>query len=116
MYSAVAAALSARAGRTLEHQTYKQLCGEFHAASAFGFSVAVDLVREGSRGVLALHAVAARRESDMLRAAMTGFTSSWRSRAAWGHGAGAGQRGAFWWRAAPRVRGHIGLGVDVSAD
>jgi hypothetical protein len=52
MYSAVIAALSARTGRALEHQTYKQLCGEFHAASAFGFSVAVDLVRRGSRGVL----------------------------------------------------------------
>ena len=51
-YAAVVAALSARAGRTLEHQTYKQLCGEFHAASAFGFSVAVDLVRQGSGGVL----------------------------------------------------------------
>lgn len=51
-YAAVVAALSARAGRTLEHQTYKQRCGEFHAASAFGFSVAVDLVRQGKRGVL----------------------------------------------------------------
>jgi len=52
MYAAVAAALSARAGRTIEHQTYKQLCGEFHSASAFGFSVAVDLVRQQPRGVL----------------------------------------------------------------
>ena len=51
-YAAVVAALSARAGRSLEHQTYKQLCGEFPAASAFGFSVAVDLVRQGCRGVL----------------------------------------------------------------
>jgi len=51
-YEAVAAALSVRVGRALEHQTYKQLCGEFHSASAFGFSVAVDLVRRGSRGVL----------------------------------------------------------------
>lgn len=51
-YEAVVVALSARAGRALEHQTYKQLCGEFHAASAFGFSMAVDLVRRGSRGVL----------------------------------------------------------------
>jgi len=51
-YATVVAALSARAGRTLEHQTYKQLCGEFHAASAFGFSVAVELVRQGHRGVL----------------------------------------------------------------
>jgi hypothetical protein len=52
LYEAAVAALSARAGRPLEHQTYKQLCGEFHAASAFGFSVAIDLVRRGSRGVL----------------------------------------------------------------
>jgi 3-oxoacyl-(acyl-carrier-protein) synthase len=58
-YTAVVAALSARAGRTLEHQTYKQLCGEFHAASAFGFSVAVDLVRRGKRGVL-LYTLSAR--------------------------------------------------------
>jgi 3-oxoacyl-(acyl-carrier-protein) synthase len=52
MYEAVATALSVRAGRALEHQTYKQHCGEFHSASAFGFSVAVDLVRRGNRGVL----------------------------------------------------------------
>ncbi len=51
-YAAVAAALSARAGRAIEHQTYKGLCGEFHSASAFGFSKAVDLVQRGSRGVL----------------------------------------------------------------
>ena len=51
-YTGVVAALSSRAGRSLEHQTYKQLCGEFHAASAFGFSVAVELLRQGSRGVL----------------------------------------------------------------
>jgi 3-oxoacyl-(acyl-carrier-protein) synthase len=51
-YAAVVAALSAHVGRPLEHQTYKQLCGEFHAASAFGFSVAVELVRQGRRGVL----------------------------------------------------------------
>ncbi len=52
MYAAVAAELSALAGRPLLHETYKQFCGEFHSASAFGFSVAVDLVRQGSRGVL----------------------------------------------------------------
>jgi len=51
-YSAVTAALSRRAGRTLEHQTYKQLCGEFHSASAFGFSVAVELARGKKCGVL----------------------------------------------------------------
>jgi 3-oxoacyl-[acyl-carrier-protein] synthase II len=51
-YSAVAAALSERAGRNLVHQTYKQLCSEFHSASAFGFSVAVEIVREKKCGVL----------------------------------------------------------------
>lgn len=51
-YATVVAALAARAGRALEHQTYKQLCGEFHAASAFGFSVAVERVRQTGRGVL----------------------------------------------------------------
>ncbi|MEI2724284.1 MAG: beta-ketoacyl synthase N-terminal-like domain-containing protein [Verrucomicrobiota bacterium] len=51
-YRSVAAELSARAGRTIEHQTYKQLCGEFHSASAFGFSVAVDLVQRIRSGVL----------------------------------------------------------------
>ena len=59
LYAAVAAELSARAGRTLEHRTYKQLCGEFHSASAFGFSVAVELVQKGSRGVL-MYTLAAR--------------------------------------------------------
>jgi 3-oxoacyl-(acyl-carrier-protein) synthase len=52
LYSAVVSALSDRAGRKLDHQTYKQLCGEYHAASAFGFSVAVDLARRSRRGVL----------------------------------------------------------------
>jgi hypothetical protein len=46
------AALSERAGRKLEHQTYKHLCGEFHSASAFGFSIAVELARSRRRGVL----------------------------------------------------------------
>jgi hypothetical protein len=52
MYEAVAAALLKRAGKKLEHQTYKQLCGEFHSASAFGFSIAVNLAREQKRSVL----------------------------------------------------------------
>ena len=52
MYEAVAAALLKRAGNKLEHQTYKQLCGEFHSASAFGFSIAVKLAREKNCGVL----------------------------------------------------------------
>jgi hypothetical protein len=51
-YASVAAALSRRSGRVLEHQTYKQLCGEFHSASAFGFSVAVQLVQNKKCGVL----------------------------------------------------------------
>ena len=51
-YTAVLAALSKRAGRKLEHQTYKERCGEFHSASAFGFSVAVELARQRQRGVL----------------------------------------------------------------
>ena len=51
-YAAVAAALAARAGHSLEHQTYKQHCGEFHSASAFGFSVAVELARTQRKGVL----------------------------------------------------------------
>ncbi|MDR3458458.1 MAG: beta-ketoacyl-[acyl-carrier-protein] synthase family protein [Verrucomicrobiae bacterium] len=52
MYQAVAAALLKRAGKKVEHQTYKQLCGEYHSASGFGFSVAVNLAREQKRGVL----------------------------------------------------------------
>ena len=52
MYQAVAAALAKRAGKTLEHQTYKPLCGEYHSASGFGFSIAVNLAREQKRGVL----------------------------------------------------------------
>jgi 3-oxoacyl-(acyl-carrier-protein) synthase len=52
MYEAVMTKLSERVGRTLEHQTYKLLCGEFHAASGFGFSKAVDLVKQGRRAVL----------------------------------------------------------------
>jgi 3-oxoacyl-(acyl-carrier-protein) synthase len=36
----------------LRHQTYKHLCGDFYAASAFGFAQAVELVRAGSRGVV----------------------------------------------------------------
>jgi hypothetical protein len=52
MYEAVITNLSARAGKSLDYQTYKQLCGEFHAASGFGFSKALDLLRQGKRGVL----------------------------------------------------------------
>ena len=59
LYAAFMTALSARTSAKLEHQTYKQLCGEFHAASAFGFSFAVDLVRRGARGVI-LYTLSAR--------------------------------------------------------
>jgi 3-oxoacyl-(acyl-carrier-protein) synthase len=52
MYQSVITKLSERAGRTLGHHTYKQLCGEFHSASAFGFSKAVDLLKQGKRAVL----------------------------------------------------------------
>jgi len=52
LYESMAQEISRRAGRTIEHQTYKQLCGEFHSASAFGFSVAVRLARERQCGVL----------------------------------------------------------------
>ncbi|HEY2330170.1 MAG TPA: beta-ketoacyl-[acyl-carrier-protein] synthase family protein [Verrucomicrobiae bacterium] len=52
MYAAFIVALSGRAGRPPEHQTYKQHCGEFHSASAFGFSMAVELVRQRQCGVL----------------------------------------------------------------
>jgi hypothetical protein len=59
LYEAVAAALSAKAGRAIEHQSYKQHCGEYHSASAFGFSVAVELVRQRGCGVL-LYTLSAR--------------------------------------------------------
>ncbi len=51
-YNSVAAELSVRAGRKIEHRTYKQRCGEFPSASAFGFSLAVDLAQRSRRGVL----------------------------------------------------------------
>ena len=51
-YQSVITALSARVGRTLEHRTYKQDCGEFGAASAFGFAAAVEWVRANQRGAL----------------------------------------------------------------
>ncbi|HEU5396914.1 MAG TPA: beta-ketoacyl synthase chain length factor, partial [Verrucomicrobiae bacterium] len=54
LYEGIAAALSGHAGKALEHRTYKRQCGEFHAASAFGFSQAVELAREKRCGVLLL--------------------------------------------------------------
>jgi 3-oxoacyl-(acyl-carrier-protein) synthase len=58
-YQSVAAELSARAGRRIEHQTYKPDCGEFHSASALGFSFAVNLARDRQCGVL-LYTLSAR--------------------------------------------------------
>lgn len=52
LYESVAEEISRSVGRVIEHQTYKQLCGEFHSASAFGFSVAVRLANERQCGVL----------------------------------------------------------------
>ena len=51
-YEVVSEEISRRAGRVIEHQTYKQLCGEFYSASAFGFSVAVRLANERQCSVL----------------------------------------------------------------
>lgn len=48
-YQSVAAALSARLGGPIEHRTYKQYCGEFGAASAFGFAAAVEWVQLNQR-------------------------------------------------------------------
>jgi 3-oxoacyl-(acyl-carrier-protein) synthase len=50
MYDGVVAAL--QKWKSMEALTYKQNCGEFHSASAFGFSVAVNLAREKNCGVL----------------------------------------------------------------
>jgi 3-oxoacyl-(acyl-carrier-protein) synthase len=44
-FFAVAAALAKRLGRELPAGTYRQYCGEFASASAFGFATAVALVR-----------------------------------------------------------------------
>ena len=44
-YQAVAAALSRLAGRPVACGAYKQSCGEFHSASAFGLLTAIGLVR-----------------------------------------------------------------------
>jgi hypothetical protein len=51
-YQAIVAELSRRGGRSLAHQTYKQDCGEFYSASAYGFSIAVELARHQQSGVL----------------------------------------------------------------
>ncbi len=44
-YLAVAAVLAKQAGRDIPVAGYKQCCGEHHSASAFGFYVAVGMVR-----------------------------------------------------------------------
>jgi 3-oxoacyl-(acyl-carrier-protein) synthase len=45
LYRSVVTALNAsRGGDTLRHGAYKHLCGEYHAASAFGMALAVGLV------------------------------------------------------------------------
>lgn len=51
-YSAVIRELCSRAGRALEHQTYKAACGEFYSASGFGFAAALQLASERRLGVL----------------------------------------------------------------
>jgi hypothetical protein len=53
-YEAIVAALSERAGKNIEHQTYRDRCGEFHSASAFGFSEAIRLAVAKKCGVLLL--------------------------------------------------------------
>ena len=52
MYESFIAALSARTRNKLRFETYKDFCGEFHAASGFGFASAVELTRSGVKGVL----------------------------------------------------------------
>lgn len=52
LYARVVAELTRIIGHPLEHQTYRERCGEFPAASAFGFSVAVDLARAKQSAVL----------------------------------------------------------------
>jgi hypothetical protein len=51
-YQAIVTELSRRTDRPLAQQTYKQDCGEFYSASAYGFSVAVELARQQQGGVL----------------------------------------------------------------
>jgi 3-oxoacyl-(acyl-carrier-protein) synthase len=58
-YQSVATELAKRARHNIEHRTYKQECGEFHSASALGFSFAVNLARERQCRVL-LYTLSAR--------------------------------------------------------
>jgi len=52
MYTSLTETLSRRTRPVLEHRTYKHRCGEYPSASGFGFSVALELLREGRRAVL----------------------------------------------------------------
>jgi len=58
-FQSVLGALSSGAGRSLSHHTYKQECGEFGAASAFGFAAAVEWVR-ANRQVALLYTLSPR--------------------------------------------------------
>jgi hypothetical protein len=58
-YEQIAAAVRGRYGSMLRHETYKDRCGEFHSASAFGFSKALELAGNGAKGV-AMYTLASR--------------------------------------------------------
>jgi hypothetical protein len=60
MYLSVAQALSRRAGRPIACGAYKQCCGEYHAASAFGIITAIALVG-GTMGMMDCLGQASRR-------------------------------------------------------
>lgn len=47
VYLRVGEELGRRAGRVIPHGTYKQLCGDYRAASAFGFVTAALVLRDG---------------------------------------------------------------------
>ena len=47
VYLRVGDELGKRAGRTIPHGTYKQLCGDYRAASGFAFAAAALLLRDG---------------------------------------------------------------------
>ncbi len=48
VYQRVAQELGRRIGRSISHTGYKQLCGDYKAASAFGFSVSALMLQSGS--------------------------------------------------------------------
>ena len=47
VYLRVGEELGRRAGRAVPHGTYKQLCGDYRAASGFGFAAAALILRDG---------------------------------------------------------------------